>query len=49
MDDCALAAHSEEDLWTLLNAFVHASHRFGFTVVLNKTEALYQSAKANAH
>ena len=49
MDDCALAAHSEEDMWTLLNVFVHASRRFRLTVVLKKTEALYESVKANAH
>ena len=41
-DDCALAAHSEEDLQTLADCFSTAAKAFGLTVSIKKTEVLCQ-------
>jgi len=43
-DDCALAAHSEEDLQRLADCFSTASKAFGLTISIKKTEVLYQAA-----
>ena len=43
-DDCALAAHSEEDLQHLADCFSTAAKAFGLTVSIKKTEVLYQAA-----
>ena len=43
-DDCALAAHSEEDLQHLADCFSTAAKAFGLTISLKKTEVMYQAA-----
>ena len=46
-DDCALAACSLEALQRLCNSFATAARRFGLTISIKKTEALYQPAPGN--
>ena len=43
-DDCALAAHSENDLQELANRLATASRQFGLTISLKKTEVMFQPA-----
>ncbi|XP_063600687.1 uncharacterized protein LOC134776864 [Penaeus indicus] len=43
-DDCALAAHSEEDLQELADCFATAAKMFGLTISIKKTEVLRQLA-----
>ena len=38
-DDCALAAHSEEDLQCLADCFSNAAKAFGLTISIMKTGA----------
>ena len=47
-DDCALAAHSEEDLQELADCFATAAKSFGLTVSIKKTEVLRQLAPNTA-
>lgn len=47
-DDCALAAHSEEDLQQLADCFATAAKSFGLTVSIEKTEVLRQLAPNTA-
>ena len=46
-DDCALAATSIEALQRLCDLFARAARRFGLTISIKKTEALYQPARGN--
>ena len=39
-DDCALAAHSEDDLQQIADCFATAAKSFGLTVSIKKTEVL---------
>ena len=48
-DDCALAACSEETLQQLCDCFATAARRFGLTISINKTEAMYQPAPGNMY
>jgi exonuclease III len=48
-DDCALAACSEETLQQLCDCFATAARRFGLTISINKTEAMYQPAPGNLY
>ena len=48
-DDCALAALSQEALQRLCNCFATAARRFGLTISIKKTEALYQPAPGNMY
>ena len=48
-DDCALAALSQDDLQHLCNCFATAARRFGLTISIKKTEALYQPAPGNMY
>ena len=48
-DDCALAAGTLEALQSLCNRFSIAARRFGLTISIKKTEALYQPAPGNAY
>ena len=48
-DDCALAALSQEALQRLCDCFAKAAHRFGLTISVKKTEALYQPAPGNLY
>ena len=45
-DECALMAHKESDLQIIVNKFAEASHLFGLTISLGKTEVLFQPAPA---
>ncbi|XP_063609394.1 uncharacterized protein LOC134783447 [Penaeus indicus] len=45
-DDCALMAHTEEDLQFIVDQFSQAARLFGLTISLPKTEVLYQSTTA---
>ena len=48
-DDCALAACSQKALQTLCDCFAAAARRFGLTISIKKTEALYQPAPGNMY
>ena len=48
-DDCALAACSLEALQRLTDRFASAARRFGLTISIKKTEALYQPAPGNEY
>ena len=41
-DDCALGAHSHEDMQYITDRFAAACRRFGQTISLGKTEAMFQ-------
>ena len=41
-DDCALLAHTVDDIQAIINAFARSSRRFGLTISLKKTEVIYQ-------
>ena len=50
-DNCALGAHSHEDTQYITDRFAAACRRFGLTISLGKTEAMFQpspSQTANA-
>ena len=47
-DDCAIVAHSEEELQQLTNSLSEATKKFGLTISIKKTEVLHQPAKASA-
>ena len=46
-DNCALAAHSEEDLQCLDDCFSTAAKVFGLTISIKKTEVLCQAAQSH--
>ena len=48
-DDCALAALSQEALQRLCDCFAKAATRFGLTISIKKTEALFQPAPGNMY
>ena len=48
-DDCGLAACTQEALQRLCDCFATAARRFGLTISIKKTEALYQPAPGNAY
>ena len=43
-DDCALAAHTLEDIQAITDTFAKAASRFGLTISIKKTEVLKQSS-----
>ena len=47
-DDCALLAHTEEALQTVVNHFAKAAKAFGLTISLKKTEVLFQKPPREA-
>ena len=48
-DDCTLAALSQEALQRLCDCFAKAASRFGLTISIKKTEALFQPAPGNMY
>ena len=44
-DDCAIVAHSEEDLQRLTDALSTATKNFGLTISIKKIEVTYQPAR----
>lgn len=48
-DDCALTAHTLEDLQNIMNRFADAAVKFGLTISLKKTEVLFQPAPGTSH
>ena len=42
-DDCALLAHTVDDIQAITNAFARSARRFGLTISVKKTEVIYQS------
>ena len=46
-DDCALMAHKESDLQSIVDKFAEASRLFGLTISLGKTEVLFQPAPSS--
>lgn len=48
-DDCALIAHTQEDIQHMTDCFAKATKRFGLTISLKKTEVLYQPAPGKAY
>ena len=47
-DDCALAAHSQEDIQYLTDRFAASCRRFGLTISLGKTVAMFQPSPSQA-
>ena len=41
-DDCALLAHTVDDIQAITNAFARSTRRFGLTISLKKTEVIYK-------
>ena len=41
-DDCALLAHTVDDIQAITNAFARSACRFELTISLNKTDVIYQ-------
>ena len=39
---CALIAYTEDKLQSILNDFVRAASRYGFTISIKKTEVMFQ-------
>lgn len=48
-DDCALVAHSLEDLQEITSHFASAAKSFGLTISLKKMEVLYQLAPGSSY
>ena len=48
-DDCALLAHTEDALQTVVNRFAKAATAFGLTISLKKTEVLFQKPPREAY
>ena len=47
-DDCALGAHSHEDMQYIMDRFAAACRRFGLTISLGKAEAMFQPSPPQA-
>ena len=41
-DDCALLAHTVDDIQAITNAFARSARRFGLTISMKKTDVIYQ-------
>ena len=42
VDDCALIAHNEDELQSILNDFARVASRYGFTISITKTDVMPQ-------
>lgn len=47
-DDCAFCAHTFEDIQCMMNCFNRSAERFGLTISLKKTHALFQPKPGNS-
>ena len=48
-DDCALSAHSLEDIQAIVDSFSDAAKKFGLTISIKKTELMYQPRQNEEH
>ena len=48
-DDCALSAHSLDDIQVIVDRFADAVKNFGLTMNLKKTDVLFQSCPKDIH
>ena len=48
-DDCALSAHSLEDIQAIVDRFSDAAKKFGLTISIKKTELMYQPRPNEDH
>ena len=48
-DDCALTAHSLDDIQLIVDRFADAAQNFGLTISIKKTEVMYQPRPNDAH
>ena len=48
-DDCALSAHSLEDIQAIVDSFSDAAKKFGLTISIKKTELMYQPRHNEEH
>ena len=48
-DDCALVAHSQDTAQQLFDRFASAAHRFGLTLILKKTEVMFQPSNRQTY
>ena len=48
-DDCALLAHTVDDIQAITNSFARSARRFGMTISLKKTEVIYQPKQKMSH
>ncbi len=48
-DDCALVAHTLEDIQSMMDCFAAAARRFGLTISIKKTESMYQPAPGKSY
>ena len=48
-DDCALVAHTIEDIQFIMDCFSNAAQRFGLTVHLKKSQVLYQPKPGSSY
>ncbi|KAL8582730.1 hypothetical protein ACOMHN_051516 [Nucella lapillus] len=46
-DDCAIVAHSEDDLQRLADSLSAATRHFGLTISIKKTEVIFQPSKGS--
>ena len=48
-DDCAVVAHTIEDIQFIMDCFSNTARRFGLTVSLKKSEVLYQPKRGSSY
>ena len=48
-DDCALVAHTQDDLQIIMDRFAASSRRFGLTISLKKTQVMFQPARGQPY
>ena len=48
-DDCALEAHSQQDIQLITDKFAEAARKYGLAINTKKTEVMFQPALVNAY
>ena len=48
-DDCALEAHSQQDIQLITNKFTEAARKYELAINAKKTEVMFQPAPGNAY